>query len=168
MIEYVLCVVVDKEHKTVVLIHKLKPEFQNGKLNCPGGKVEQADYDAFFTDDNFSNYVMNPNRTSFGAVESARREFFEEAGVNSVPSTWKHVITMHSSDLNSNSDKDNWEMYICFNDTLDLSQVKTMETEKVEIFAIDALPKNIMTNLKWIIPLCLDGKFFEVIQIRER
>jgi 8-oxo-dGTP diphosphatase len=165
MIKYVLCVTVDKAHKNVVLIHKLKPSFQKGKLNCPGGKVELSDLADYLECLSYNHLFDNTPMSE--SIFSAKREFLEETGVSSRPVDWKHIITLHSGDLTRYGDKDNWEMYICFTDALDITQVKTVESEKIEVFPIDKLPDNIMPNLKWIIPLCLDGKFREVIHIKE-
>jgi 8-oxo-dGTP diphosphatase len=164
MIKYALCIAVDSEHKNVVLIHKLKPAFQNGKLNTPGGKVDPEDYIPFENNMN----IRHDELTSAVARYAAAREFTEETGLDSGAHEWKHVITLYSGDLNRYGDKDNWEMYISFTDKLDISKVRTMEAEKIEVFPINSLPDNIMPNLKWIIPLCLDGKFSEVIHIKER
>lgn len=165
MIKYVLCVAVDKEHKNVVLIHKLKPEFQKGKLNCPGGKIENDDYNVVNCR---LNTINSRDFDGWAGQMSASREFFEETSIESEFDIWHHVITLYSGDLNRYGDKDIWEMYIHFTDQLDITKVKTMEAEKIEIFPINNLPDNIMPNLKWIIPLCLDGKFKEVIEIWER
>jgi len=164
MIKYVLTIASDKQHKNVVLIHKLKPAFQNGKLNAPGGKIDPEDFLPIESHANISPDEL----MSAVARHAGSREFFEETGVKSHSHQWKHIITLHSGDLNRYGDKDDWELYICFTDELDITQVRTVEAEKIEVFPIDNLPNNIMPNLKWIIPLCLDGKFLEVIHIRER
>jgi 8-oxo-dGTP diphosphatase len=165
MLKYVLCVAVDKEHKNVVLIEKLKPDFQKGKYNCPGGKIDEVDYPRGVS-----------HKTPIKMVEqdaaqcSAHREFLEECGINGEFYTdWEHIITLYSGDENLKTyQRDTWEMFIMFNDKMDITQAKSIEAEQVKVFPIDELPPNIMPNLKWVIPLCLDGKFKEVIEIKER
>jgi 8-oxo-dGTP diphosphatase len=38
----------------------------------------------------------------------------------------------------------------------DLSHAKTMTTEKVEAFPVSNLPSNILSNLRWLIPMAVD------------
>lgn len=59
MISYVLGFLFDDRWKYVALIHKKKPDWQVGKLNGIGGKIEDGE---------------TPE-------EAMRREFFEETGV---------------------------------------------------------------------------------------
>lgn len=57
--QYVLGFLFDPSKKDVVLIKKLKPEWQKGKLNGVGGKIEENE----------------------SPLEAMRREFKEETGV---------------------------------------------------------------------------------------
>ncbi len=168
MIKYVLCIAVNKAPTKIVLIEKLKPAFQFGKLNAPGGKVDQGDYDKFKDYANLSEDEL----TSAVARYAAHREFFEETGVYIPSHEWKHVITLHSGDLNRYGDKDNWEMYICYVAQDAVLEAKTMEKEKVFVLPfshVHVLSESaMMPNLRWIVPLCADGKFLEVIHVRER
>jgi len=163
MLKYVLCVAVDKEHKNIVLIEKLRPAFQKGKYNCPGGKIESLDYPS-----DIAHITPIKTLDDLAAQWSAQREFGEECGVCGPQDDWQHIITLYSGDLKTYKDREDWEMFIMFNDKMDITQVKTMEAEQIKVFPIDALPTNMMPNLKWVIPLCLDGKFKETIEIRER
>ena len=168
MIQYVLCIAVDMDHEDVVLIRKLKPAFQKGKVNAPGGKVE-ADKDTPMVEGIFDMDSDVSEIISCMAQHAASREFMEETGVVSDPWAWKHVITLISGNLKRYEDQQNWEMFILFTDALDISQVKTMEVEEIFISPINELPDNIMPNLNWIIPLCLASHSFkETIIIRER
>lgn len=74
------------------------------------------------------------------------REFKEETGVL-VPE-WKYVCTIRAS----------WgEMQIFKVFTDDVYNVKTMEIEPIEMVQVDSVfDYNIIPNLNWIIPLCLD------------
>jgi 8-oxo-dGTP diphosphatase len=72
---YVVGFLMDPTLSKVVLIRKIKPEWQQGLLNGVGGKVG----------DN------HPNET---AEEAMHREFAEEAGVEGLE--WKHYLTLET------------------------------------------------------------------------
>jgi 8-oxo-dGTP diphosphatase len=59
----------------VVLIRKLKPEWQAGKLNGVGGSIEEGE---------------SPS-------QAMSREFFEEAGVATDPQRWRSFATMRGA-----------------------------------------------------------------------
>lgn len=110
----------------VVLIRKIKPEWQAGKLNGVGGKIE-------------------PGETPEQAMA---REFKEEAGVFSSSTDWAvfarcifrgaDVIFLRS-----------------FDETYVKSRTMTAETiEHRDVFGIDEIPEgSIIPNLRWLIPL---------------
>lgn len=60
----------------VVLIRKLKPEWQAGKLNGVGGSIEEGET----------------------PVEAMKREFFEEAGVSISEERWREFAVMRGAD----------------------------------------------------------------------
>jgi len=73
------------------------------------------------------------------------REFKEEAGVEVI--TWKEFCR-----LNSNA----FEVY-CYYSSGDLSEVRSMEEEKIEIIEVDNLSNaKVLYNLNWLIPMALD------------
>lgn len=69
--EYVAAFLFSENRRSVALIRKNKPEWQAGKFNGIGGKVE-------------------PGETPIEAME---REFLEEAGLH--VTGWKHKVTLH-------------------------------------------------------------------------
>lgn len=73
MTEYVLCVV--RTPDGVLLVRKARPEWQRGKLNFPGGRIEPSE----------------------GPTEAAVRETYEETGVELDPLKWDHAATITSS-----------------------------------------------------------------------
>jgi 8-oxo-dGTP diphosphatase len=74
--EYVLGFLFSEDRKNVVLLRKNKPNYQKGKMNGLGGKVEKVD----------------------GTFETAMtREFQEEAGV--VVTDWKRFATVYNDDF---------------------------------------------------------------------
>lgn len=122
--KYVLGFYFSKGCKQVVLIEKLKPAWQKGKLNGVGGKFEQTDS---------------------SELAAMVREFREETGVETDPDEWDHYATYQGRD---------WSMAI-FCASGDVSQVKTMEAEKVVTVDVGNLPSTVMRNLRFLIPLAL-------------
>ena len=122
------------EDKTeVALIRKQKPEWQKGKLNGIGGKCEIGEYD---------NFAMV-------------REFKEETGNETSRDQWDLFCIMRGKNI----DDEEFEV-VCFFTTGDLSKLKTMETEVVEIHKlqdINPLRNDMIENLCWLISLALDG-----------
>lgn len=109
---------------SVLLVHKLKPQWQKGKTNGIGGKYEG-------------------NET---AVECITRETKEESGLDIPPSEWVHIGVLHSSQW----DVDVLSA-IYSGDTKDAYRA---DYEEVEWFSMENLPENMLVNLPWLIPMC--------------
>jgi 8-oxo-dGTP diphosphatase len=126
--EYVLGFMFSPDGQKVVLIHKLRPEFQAGKLNGVGGKIEPNEH----------------------YIDAMTREFLEETSVETQGNQWEYYASMN---LIGGS-----IIYVfkCFTEAY--SQVVSPTDEQVSIFDVNALPLNIMPNLKVLIPLAL-GEF---------
>jgi 8-oxo-dGTP diphosphatase len=114
----------------VLLIHKNEPEWQRGKINGIGGKIEENEL----------------------PVVCIVRETMEEAGLKTLEKDWTNYGQI------INSDKSTSQLFYC---TYKGSQsdAKTQEDEEIEWFPVDNLPKNIISNLSWLIPLALDKYF---------
>jgi len=127
---YVLGFLFSKDLERVVLIRKLKPAWQAGCLNGVGGKVETID-------------------KSFQHAMS--REFKEETGVLIEPENWKYFAEMLDYEGN---------FYVsCYKFIGDVDAVKTMEKEEVAVYNVDDISwLKTISNLKWLIPLALDGE----------
>jgi len=69
---YVLGFVFNKSRTKVALIKKNRPEWQAGKLNGIGGKIEENE----------------------ACVDAMSREFLEETGYFIERNEWRHVLTM--------------------------------------------------------------------------
>jgi len=132
--KYVLGFMFAKDKKRVVLIRKNKPLWQSGKLNGVGGKIEDNE---------------NP-------LQAMIREFEEEVGVKTVETDWNYVCKMHRT-----TD----EEFVCFvfsSFKLDENKPQSLTEELVSIYNLiyngsvvyTNLP--IISNLQWLIPLCLD------------
>src|ERR1700722_412743 len=115
-------------HNQVLLIEKNKPDWQKGKLNGVGGKVEETD-----TSDVFA----------------MMREVEEETGITTTEQQWTHACTMDGHG------KSPWLVQVFKCETV-LAFAKNMTDEKVGIYKSFDLPVNVIPNLRWLIPLCLD------------
>jgi 8-oxo-dGTP diphosphatase len=118
----------------VALIHKLKPDWQRGKFNGIGGKLEA-------------------NETIFEAMV---REFYEETGRNLPKYYWERFLTMKFVA------KD--EVVHFFKASLQsksLGALKSKTDELVDWYSVSeggqVLNLPILPNLAWVIPMALSG-----------
>lgn len=133
---YVLGFAFDYKCENVVLIHKEKPEWQKGKLNGVGGKVEKID----------------------SCIHAAMtREFFEETGVLTQQDDWTHYATMtFDNDVMGGGA----EVYVFRMRNNEINDASTYEEEVVEIVNMNELySKPLMHNLHILIPLALQREF---------
>lgn len=110
----------------VLLIRKNRPEWQTGKLNGIGGKVEESD----------------PCPT-YGCD----REILEETGLR-LP--WiQHVATMNgkSCEIWFFAYEISWELFI---------SARALTDEVLKVCDVDDLPPDVIPNLRWLIPLALN------------
>ena len=110
----------------VLLIHKIKPEWQAGKINGVGGKIESGE-------DSLACMV---------------REVREEAGLETSADQWISLGEMGSEIWRVYV----FALVYCGS----ISDAKSADKEKVEWFDPSALPPNIISNLSWLVPLALD------------
>lgn len=103
----------------VLLINKEKPDWQKGKLNGIGGKVEKDEL----------------------AIQTMTREFQEETGI--VNNDWIYICALSGQ---------NWFVHF-YAGIGDIYKAKQMEIEIPKIVHVNSLPNNIISNLKWLIPL---------------
>ena len=123
---YTLGFIYKREFSEVLLMHKNRPNWQVGKLNGVGGRI-------------------NPNEESIDCIV---REVQEETGVKTEKEDWTYFGEIRSSDWRV----DLYALvYIGRGDDF-----STTTDEKVEWFRVDSLPDNILKNLRWMIPLAID------------
>lgn len=130
MKKYVTGFLFDYNMQNLVLIKKNRPEWQKDKLNGVGGHIE---------------YRELPK-------SAMAREFQEETGY--LYDFWKPLITLKGED---------WICYFFYgiiqsHQKLD-NIVSTKTDETITIVPSDNLPKNIIPNLEWLIPLAKDIVF---------
>jgi len=135
-VEYVLGFAFSKNRETVVLMKKNRPEWQAGKLNGIGGKIEKGE---------FRYAAMN-------------REFEEETGVKLVDTPWTYFCAL--------TKKDEFIVHVfCLFDDIVLT-AKTTEDEEVIIMPVDfnIIAKLGNPNVHSLIGLALDrdNKFIDI------
>ncbi len=137
-IQYVVGFLFDEVRENVLLIRKSKPERQKGRLNGVGGKLEAGE-------------------TFRQAME---REFQEEAGMTILAMDWNESVTLVGPEYEV-------AFFWCIGD---LSLAKTMTDEPLEIHRVDSLVgnKDVLTNLKWIVPLSFDGTLHPLRAVEQR
>lgn len=126
MTKYCLGFMFGENRKGVLLIEKTHPEFMAGKLNGIGGKI-------------------SPFETPVGAMV---REFKEETDITTKINDWEYVFTFSGID---------WVVYV-FKAFSNSWRYYKQTTDERPIFIDLQMLKyhELMLNLSWIIPLCLD------------
>ena len=123
---YTVGFIFDKTLTKVLLVHKERPEWQKGRVNGIGGKYEAGE----------------------SAEDCISRETFEEAKLEIPPESWVYIGAMHQQigDVGILTTKYEGNP----------EDAVTNDHEVVEWFLIDKLPENTISNVRWLIPLCLD------------
>jgi 8-oxo-dGTP diphosphatase len=127
MKKYSLGFIFNSAGNEVLLIHKNNPDWQKGKVNGIGGKIEIGE----------------------SSVECIIRETKEETGLDTNNEDWIHFGQI------INGDKSTSQLFYYIYPGV-TSDATTQEDEEIEWFAVNNLPNNIMSNLSWLIPLALD------------
>ena len=115
----------------VLLIRKRRPAWQAGKLNGLGGKIESGE----------------------SPLDAMRREFREEAAVD-IPD-WQEVLVLSGPD-DAGSGR-GWAGHF-FRAFGDLNAVHALTDEALEVHPTSDLPPDLISNLRWMIPLMLDDE----------
>ena len=109
----------------VLLMHKLKPEWQAGKLNGLGGKIEEGE----------------------DALACIVREIQEESNLVTQKSAWKEIGILHGVDGEV--------IFFGLVYSGPESAAQNSEEETIAWYDVEALPANIVPNLAWLIPITL-------------
>jgi 8-oxo-dGTP diphosphatase len=132
MTQYVLGFCFNRLKDEVLLINKLRPDWQIGKLNGLGGKVEKGEI----------------------WKDAMIREFKEECGL--VIEEW--IYKIHITRVAA-------EVIIFTAIARDLYAAESLTDEEIQIVDVSKLPKNVLPNLRYLIPLCADDNINHVIRI---
>lgn len=130
-----------EDTKMVALISKLSPNWQAGKLNAIGGKIEAGEQ----------------------PIDALVREFEEETGVYIPPSEWKYRAKIYD-------EVKGYEVFFfsAFSDAL--FEVRSMEAEQVNIMSVQTILNYnypIIPNLRWLMPLCQKENLAEALLVND-
>ena len=127
MIDFVAGFMFTADKRKVALVTKNRPEWQKGFLNGIGGKVE-----------------------AFDANNAAAicREFEEEAGVKTTPEEWQQFAKLEVVGLGYVN------FFRAFSDKA--QNIHACTDEEVGLYDAENLPENLISNLRWLIPMSLD------------
>lgn len=123
---YVAGFLFDVKREEVALVIKKKPDWQKGKANGIGGKVEPTD------------------KSIHHAME---REFKEETGVSIPHSDWDNYATIKGEDYICH-------FFRAFDNVIAYVETTEEEITTINVDALDTLSH--IPNLRWLIPLALD------------
>jgi 8-oxo-dGTP diphosphatase len=126
MTKYVLGFIFDANAERVLLIEKLRPEWQAGRLNGIGGKIEGREK----------------------SLAAMVREAFEECHLSSRTIDWLPVATLQS--------KEWYIEVFTTTHSQNPHILHTKTDEFVSWVEVHKLPGNIIPNLSWLIPLSKD------------
>jgi len=128
MIKYVAGFLFSENREQIALIRKNRPEWQAGKLNGIGGKIEDGEF----------------------PIQAMQRECLEECGLDI--EDWVSFCKLSDA-------KKTWEVTF-FRIFTDLSNITSMEEEKIEVISLENLnQENVISNLRWLIPMAMDNNF---------
>ena len=139
MKKYTVGFIFNKSHSKVLLVHKISPEWQNGKINGVGGKLEEGE-------------------TSLDCIV---REVREETSLKTKKNDWVLVGRIFGDDWFVDV------FGATYNGKL--SDAKKADKEEVEWFSVKSLPDNVIKNLTWLVPVTLDKMLrnnFKEIEVR--
>ncbi len=127
MIRYVCCIARDVDaNGPFVMIVKQRPDWQQNKINFPGGKVEAGE----------------------SVIEAASREFLEETGVKTRLSDWQINASFEKRGAEI------WEIHYCLANIKDVHlKAKTTTDEQIVLFHPNQLlehQNDLIPNALWM------------------
>ena len=134
---YVVGFLFNQYYSEVVLIRKTHPEWQKGKLNGVGGKINPGEH---------------PNN-------AMTRKFEEEAGLLIAPEFWRHVCTIQWPDDEVRVQDAEPSKVWFFTAKLEIeylgAYVSSQTEEQIEIHHLDVVSwmSDLIPNLTWLLPL---------------
>jgi 8-oxo-dGTP diphosphatase len=141
MLDYVNGFMIQPERDEVLFIHKQRPDFQKGKWNGIGGKIEDGET----------------------PLQAMVREFREETGVATDPAIWQHTLSLEGHGFVVHFYRTFVSEFPCFQTTTD-EEVAVWRIDEVfrvvhEQMQSDGQPHQkfyqcpTLTNMRWILSL---------------
>lgn len=87
MSEFVSVILFDEEKRSSILLVKNRPEEQAGRLNFPGGKIEEKDFP-------HNSHIGTAATYPIAARHAAIREVREEVGLTMPAESMRHFLTL--------------------------------------------------------------------------
>jgi 8-oxo-dGTP diphosphatase len=145
---YVVGLCFSSDRRSVVLILKTRPQWQAGRLNGVGGKVELTEH----------------------PQTAMAREFLEEAGVETDSKEWNHFATISGVDWQKDPSGQTEAIIFCYELANDLyfTNAKTSEEEKITKINVNYIPTNwvgLIPNLHILIPLACSTEYERPINL---
>jgi 8-oxo-dGTP diphosphatase len=126
MKSYVVGFIFNHNLTRVVLVTKARPDWQKGHQNGVGGKIEEGER----------------------AVDAMVRETEEETGLITSANDWHPVVSMKRVSVTV-------EFFaLCHVGAEEM--VRTTTDEVVAWYDVSSLPRTVLSNLTWMIPLAID------------
>lgn len=129
MKKYTIGALFTPDFRRVLLIQKQRPDWQKGKLNLPGGHIE---------DDEDGPYCV-------------AREFEEEVGIWILPEEWRSIGKIVNDG--------NYVVEILttiYHEKIHKQIKFDLTDEPIMWCDVNALPENCISNLHWLIPFALN------------
>ena len=129
LLAYVLGFLFSSGLRNVSLIQKQKPEWQKGRYNGIGGKIEEGE----------------------AVPDAMAREFVGESGVWIPPAEWKEFALFHGGDGRR------WQVHIFYAVNDKLNDVRTLTDERVILTSTTVVQGtwNTIGNVPWLVAMAL-------------
>lgn len=129
MTHYTIGIIFNMDLTNVLLIHKLKPEWQKGKLNFPGGKIEPKEW----------------------PVDCVVREIFEECALNTKAIDWNYIGEIENKQRDYRVD-----IFTTVHRFEKHGRPISQTDELIAWYPVNQLPDNIISNLCFLVPFALN------------
>ena len=123
---YTVGFILSADQTEVVLVTKTHPDWQKGRLNGIGGKIEDGE----------------------SSAECMVRESREESGLASKAGEWRHFLKMKRPDL--------FVDFYVYVSPSGKAVVSAQTDEAINWYSVKALPQECLSNIHWMVPLALD------------
>lgn len=121
-----------KGRPAVLLVQKSSPEWQAGKYNGVGGKIEIGET----------------------PIDAMCREFLEETGIGSSEDDWTERLIIQGAEWRV-------IIFKCERSRYPQLARQITKKDRPIVAEVGALPENVIPNLRWIIPFLMDPEFIQ-------